>query len=86
MIQAPTHQAAGDPLTPEGVRRALAEEIAKAGSLTAWATARRVDKGTVSRVVNGHREPSPDILAALGLIQVARYMPARRPQGGSNAR
>lgn len=67
-------------LKPLDVWGMLRRECRLAGGQRAWAEAARakghkVSESTVSLALQGHREPSAEILAALGLVEVRRYVP-----------
>ena len=54
----------------KGVVRLLRLEVERAGSTTAWAKNARINRTMVSRIVNGHRAPTPGIIKALKLRKV----------------
>lgn len=60
------------------VRRLLAEQVQKEGSLRAWsAKYGAAEASFLWRVINGQREPSEPILDALGLERVVSYRKKR---------
>lgn len=78
MIQAPETQAPTELLTSQGVRALLQRECDAAGGQSRWAIAHNVHFTTVSDVLNARREPTAQIIAALGVLKVERYIPLRR--------
>lgn len=49
----------------------------KAGGQHAWAKRHRISPSVVSETLNAHRDPGPELLAALGLAPVTRYVKVR---------
>ncbi len=59
----------------DSVRRQLREATERTGGITRWAAAKKVPGSVVSDVLNGRRDPTPQVLAALGLTLVKDYQP-----------
>lgn len=57
----------------DGVRTLLRETTENAGGITRWAAEKKVPTSVVSDVLNGRRDPAPQVLAALGLTLVKDY-------------
>lgn len=77
---------AAEPM-PEGyaeetkIQTRIAELVEKHGSLRALARAIDLDVGYLSRLASGEKDnPSPDVLAKLGLVAVTIYFPAAPTQ------
>jgi hypothetical protein len=62
-------------MTPDAMRRYVANVVREAGSYRAAADMLGVDVGYLHRVANGNQEPGPDMLDALGLKAVVSYQP-----------
>lgn len=59
-------------LTADDVRERLRREIAKAGSISAWARNNSVTKQYVSQFLSGHNEAGRSILGPLGIRKLWR--------------
>jgi DNA-binding transcriptional regulator YdaS (Cro superfamily) len=66
------------PNTDNRVLRLLQTACEKAGSQNKWAKQHGITQQYVNQVLNGHRTPGPQILAALGLTRVTRVTKASR--------
>ena len=69
------------PLSLSDLRRLLSQRCEDAGSMTAWARKAGVSVSQVSEAINAKRDLSATMIAALGYIQVTRYVPVRRDAG-----
>jgi hypothetical protein len=59
-------------MTNERAVKLLRAAVAEAGGQAAWARAHGITQAAVSLTLSGHRQPGPQILAALGLARVTR--------------
>ena len=64
-------------MTADDVRNLMRREIAKKGTIGAWAREANINAAYVSDVLRGHREPAHKILAALGIERVVTYRRVR---------
>jgi DNA-binding phage protein len=62
---------------PRKALSALRKEITKAGSQLEWARRAGVNRTTLNQVLNGRKNPTPDILRALNVRTVVIYQPRR---------
>ena len=60
-------------LDHDDVMRLLREAIAKAGSQSAWAREKAINRTAVSAILNGRKNLQPKILAALRLKKAEAY-------------
>lgn len=60
-------------MTPDQFRAAFRGICQEAGGQTAWAKVNGFGQSYVSEVVTGRSEPSPRLLAVLGLRRVVSY-------------
>lgn len=61
----------------DAVRRCLREAAEQAGGITKWALAKKVPGSVVSDILNGRRDPTPQVLVALDLTLVKDYQPMK---------
>ena len=55
------------------VRERLRAEAAAVGGIVHWAAQRKVPASVISDILNGRREPTPQVLRAMGLTLVRDY-------------
>jgi hypothetical protein len=60
----------------EAVRRRLEEAIEQAGSLIRWSAENNIPASVVSNIRKRKREPTPQVLRALGFVLVKDYQQA----------
>lgn len=55
----------------------LREEAAEVGGIVKWAQSKKVPASIVSDIMNGRREPTPQVLVAMGLVLIKDYQPMK---------
>lgn len=65
----------------EAVRLRLREAVDDAGSITKWSHDNMLPASVVSDILNHRRDPTPQVLRAMGLVLVRDYQPT---EGGKS--
>lgn len=69
-------------LTIRELRGMLSHRCEMAGGQSAWAKRHGIPPSVVSETIHGKRDPGPNVLIAMGLMRVDRFIPVKRGANG----